>query len=190
MIENEWGRRLTTTEYDRAIQTCRENLSTDMDLIALIACVDAAKEEAAINACWEVPVKAAEEKAPKPRSEAEINLNKIAKNAKTNYMATGEYPKGRASVLPNVRCCAQPAGKCAVTDAWMKDPVWYEIEFAPDVETMFQYSYESPDGQSFVATAIGDLDCDGTPGVWTMTGTATNGNNPSVTLKPPPKGVY
>jgi hypothetical protein len=65
------------------------------------------------------------------------------------------------------------------------DRVWAALDFQIDEPTLFQYSYSaSPDGQHFVAKAIGDLDCDGTFITYELAGSATNGA-PSVTLTEP-----
>jgi hypothetical protein len=59
------------------------------------------------------------------------------------------------------------------------------MEFQIDEPFRYRYSYES-DGQTFTATAVGDPDCDGKPGTYTLTGSVDNGN-PKVELKEPAK---
>ena len=65
------------------------------------------------------------------------------------------------------------------------DPVWQALDFQIDHPTLFQYSYAS-DGTSFNATAVGDLDCDGTFITYTLSGTAENGNVQVKLTEPPP----
>jgi hypothetical protein len=73
-----------------------------------------------------------------------------------------------------------------VPELYASNPVWRELDFQISEPTLFQYSYRgSADGQSFVAKAIGDLDCDGVFITYELTGSVTNGT-PSVTLTEPP----
>lgn len=114
-------------------------------------------------------------------------LNKIAKDAKTEYMANDAFPKGKAATLPendSAGCCGGPGGKCKVSSAWATDPIWSLLDFRIDEPSQFRYSYESADGQSFTATAVGDLDCDGKTITYTLTGSAKDGA-PITTLVAP-----
>jgi Tfp pilus assembly major pilin PilA len=121
------------------------------------------------------------------KTEAALQLNKISKNAKRVYSETSSFPKGSAPLLPPQPCCGQPRNHCqAVPQLFAADPVWKDLDFQIDEDSLFQYSYEaSPDGQSFIAKAIGDLDCDGTFITYTLEGAAVSGN-PSVRLTEPP----
>jgi hypothetical protein len=70
---------------------------------------------------------------------------------------------------------------------YVADPVWKALDFEIDQPTLFQYSYEaSPDGQSFVARAIGDLDCDTTFITYELRGSAVNGSPRYELSEPPP----
>ena len=71
---------------------------------------------------------------------------------------------------------------------WLDHPVWNDVEIYVNDESRYQYTYES-DGKTYKATAIGDLDCDGTPGVWTISGVG-GPSDVAVTLTPPPQGMY
>ncbi|SRR5213078_2850586 len=121
------------------------------------------------------------------KTEAALQLNKLGKNAKRAYLETSSFPKGSAPLTPAEPCCGQPNNHCrAVPQLYAADPTWKALDFQIDESTLFQYSYSgSPDGQSFVATAVGDLDCDGTFITYELRGTATNGH-PSLTLTEPP----
>lgn len=115
-------------------------------------------------------------------TEAALQLNKLGKNAKTFYITNAQFPKGMAPLTPSAPCCGQPNNKCAPAD-WSAD-VWKALDFQIDRPTLFQYSYAS-DGDTFNATAVGDLDCDGIFITYTLSGTADQGN-PHVRLTEPP----
>ena len=121
------------------------------------------------------------------KTEAALQLNRIAKNAKRAYAENGKYPAGSAPLTPSQPCCGQPNNHCAaVPQLYASSPVWTALDFQISEPTLFQYSYRgSPDGQSFVAKAVGDLDCDGTFITYELTGSAANGV-PSVMLAEPP----
>jgi len=122
------------------------------------------------------------------KTESELQLNLLSKHAKRAYAESGSFPKGNAPLTPPEPCCGQPSNHCrAVPDLYAADPVWKALEFEIDQPTLFQYSYEaSPDGQSFVARAIGDLDCDGTAITYELRGTAANQNPSTTIIEPPP----
>jgi Tfp pilus assembly protein PilE len=121
------------------------------------------------------------------KTEAALQLNKLAKNAKRAYVESNSFPPGTAALTPSEPCCGQPNNRCrAVPERDAADPAWKALDFEIDEPTLFQYSYSaSADGQSFVAKAVGDLDCDGVFITYELRGTVTNGY-PSVTLIEPP----
>ena len=125
------------------------------------------------------------------KSEAVLQLNKIGKNAKRTYGETASYPAGSggptpAPAVPGKGCCggsgSSPNHCTATPAAWTG--VWTALDFEIDEDSLFYYSYTGA-GQSFTATAVGDLDCDGTEATYTLNGTSVNGN-PSATLSEPP----
>jgi hypothetical protein len=65
-----------------------------------------------------------------------------------------------------------------------KDPVWQALDFSIEEPHRFRYTYES-DGKTATATAIGDLDCDGTAITYTLSATAPDGT-PTVQITEPP----
>ena len=153
-------------------------------------CLLTAKDDAAAKACMEKALGDYTSKSKK--SEAALQLNKLAKNLKVEYMTNAAFPKGKAATLPDTKkvepmggCCGETGGKCPVTDAWGKDSIWSVLDFQLDEPSLFRYSYESTDGQSFTATAVGDLDCDGTEITYTLTGTAKDGNVETNLVEPP-----
>ena len=122
------------------------------------------------------------------RVEASLQLNKIGRSAKRNYSESSMYVAGTASQLPVKPsfggCCGGPNNHCAPNpNAFASDPVWRQLDFQIDEANLFVYDYNGT-ATTFTALATGDLDCDGTEIVYTLTGTATNGN-PAVTLVEP-----
>ena len=123
------------------------------------------------------------------RSEAVLQLNKIGKNAKRTYGENASYPTGPAGPTParpgTGGCCGGTGAKpnhCAANPAAWTGP-WKELDFEIDEDSLFIYSYNGA-AQSYTATAIGDLDCDGTEVTYTLNGAAVNGN-PTYSLSEP-----
>jgi type IV pilus assembly protein PilA len=123
------------------------------------------------------------------RSEAELNLNAIGKSAKTYYVEHSEYPQvATPGLTPAAACCGQTNNKCAVNSTdWEGIPAWDALDFQITEPNYFQYDYTTSGGNNFAATATGDLDCDNTTVVYTLNGTAPDGN-PGVALTKPPRG--
>jgi hypothetical protein len=118
-------------------------------------------------------------------TEASLQLNKIGKNAKRVFAETSAFPIAKAPLTPATDCCKGPSGKCPVdATAWTIEP-WKTFEFTVDEPHQFRYSYESTDGKSFTATAVGDPDCSGKPVTYTLNGTLDATGNPSVNLIKP-----
>jgi type IV pilus assembly protein PilA len=127
------------------------------------------------------------------KTEASLQLNKIGKNAKRAYMENSQYVVGTAGTAPQSKpggggCCggagSSPNHCLANPAAWTGDTVWKALDFEIDEDTLFYYGYAGA-ATTFTATATGDLDCDNTEIIYTMTGTAANGN-PAVQLTEPP----
>lgn len=126
------------------------------------------------------------------KTEAALQLNKIGKNAKRVYSETAAYPIGSAAPLPAAGtsgCCggtSAQANHCLTTPAaWVADGTWSKLDFQIDEDTLFFYNYDATVATDFTAKATGDLDCDGTAIVYTLTGSSAGGN-PAVTLTEPP----
>jgi hypothetical protein len=111
-------------------------------------------------------------------------LNRLSANAKKIYAETGAFPKGMAPLTPATTCCVGPKGRCVWSDADKAQPVWQALDFVQE-PGLFQYSYAS-DGTSFNATAVGDLDCDGTMITYTLSGTIENGAPKTMLTEPAP----
>jgi prepilin-type N-terminal cleavage/methylation domain-containing protein len=123
------------------------------------------------------------------KTEAALQLNKIGKNAKRSYSESSSYVVGIALQRPakpgGGGCCGGPNNHCAADVAgFTGDPTWKALDFQIDEDSLFYYDY-SGTATAFTAKATGDLDCDNTEIVYTLTGAATNGN-PSVLLTEPP----
>ncbi len=106
---------------------------------------------------------------------------------KSHYHEQAMFPSGTAEPTPTVACCEGPNHKCPVSSGdWLSNPVWSAIDFELTEPSLFQYAYESKDGQTAVARAIGDLDCDGTTVTYEVRCEAKEGN-PICTLTTPDK---
>ncbi|HEY0483417.1 MAG TPA: prepilin-type N-terminal cleavage/methylation domain-containing protein [Kofleriaceae bacterium] len=127
------------------------------------------------------------------KTEAALQLNKIGKSAKRAYSESSAYPQGTAVALPSRPggagggCCGGANNHCPPTsDLFASEPTWKLLDFQIDEPSLFIYDYTAAaPGTSFVAHAVGDLDCDGTEITYTLDGTAVNGN-PAVKLTEPP----
>jgi prepilin-type N-terminal cleavage/methylation domain-containing protein len=126
------------------------------------------------------------------KTEASLQLNKIGKNAKRYYSETSTYVLGAATQLPakpgTGGCCggagASPNHCAAVPASFAGDAKWKALDFQIDEDSLFYYDYNGTSASTFTAKATGDLDCDGTEIVFTLTGTAVSGN-PAVQLTEP-----
>ncbi len=123
------------------------------------------------------------------KTEASLQLNKIGKNAKRAFSENSAYVVGTALQLPAKPgaggCCGGTAtNHCvAVPASFAADAVWKNLDFQIDEDSLFYYDYTGT-AAVFTATATGDLDCDGTEIVYTMTGDAIAGN-PAVKIIEP-----
>lgn len=125
------------------------------------------------------------ERSTSSRTSAETALFQILKTLKRSYAETGRYPIGTAALTPPRSCCEYPQARCADLDLFAKDPVWKALDFKPDPPSLFRFSYYgSDDGQSFAASAVGDLDCDGFEVTYLLSGEATK-DKPQYRLDPP-----
>ncbi len=121
-------------------------------------------------------------------SEAALQLNRLAKGAKTWHNANSSFPQGTAAPLPGTDggACVGPNKKFAADSSWAADSAWVSLGFQIDEPNLFTYHYTSADPKLATATAVGDLDCDGTLITYTLE-LATADGNPTSTLTEPPK---
>ncbi|MBZ0231780.1 MAG: hypothetical protein K8M05_05475 [Deltaproteobacteria bacterium] len=149
----------------KAVQTCKDEKWSEK----LRACAVAARTKGELDACEkyknaEAGGGGAEEYVQKSkRSEAELNLESIKRSLKAHYAEMAMFPTGSAPLTPATACCAHsPDRKCPPNRSdWQGVAVWDSLDFEMSEPSYFQYSYESNDGKSAVARAVGDLDCDG-----------------------------
>ena len=70
-------------------------------------------------------------------------------------------------------CCKGEGKKCEPAAKNWEAPQWVALQFSVDDPHYFSYKYEvSADGKTITASAIGDLDCDGTYSTFSISGTA------------------
>jgi prepilin-type N-terminal cleavage/methylation domain-containing protein len=119
------------------------------------------------------------------KTEASLQLNKIAKNSKVYYNTSAQFVQGDAADLP-AAFAAGTTCKMPVETTWAADTVWAALDFQVDEPNLFQYDYNGSTLTSALATAVGDLDCDGTPITYTLTLEAPSGNASATITEPPP----
>jgi hypothetical protein len=117
-------------------------------------------------------------------TEAQVQLNKLSRNLKAYWNGHSAFRAGTTGPLPAVPCCKNASGLCAVTPAWHRDTIWTALDFDVLDPGHFQFAYAS-DGTTATATAIADLDCDGTPITYTLKVTAQGGVPRAVLDQPP-----
>lgn len=171
---------------DRFLKECRDGAKMRND--PTFKCVLGAGDEAAISACMG---KAFGDYASKSKMiEAKLQLTKLGKNLKVYFQTESTFPAGKAGPMPAAACCKGEGGKCAAVpaDTWAADPIWNKLDFIIDEPTRFQYSYES-DGKTATATAVGDLDCDGTMITYKLDMTVDASGGPTMALTEPAPGA-
>jgi len=83
-------------------------------------------------------------------------------------------------------CCGGPNNHCVADAAGFAcDATWRRSTSRIDEDSLFYYDYTGT-ATAFTAKATGDLDCDNTEIVYTLAGTATNGNPAVLLTEPPP----
>ena len=123
------------------------------------------------------------------RSEAELNLNAIAKSNKSEFTTNASYVTTSVGATPAVPCCTQNFNntkKCAVVVAdWQGEATWDALDFEISEPNYFQYAYTGvAGGLTYTATATGNLDCDAASITFTLNGTS-NGGTPGFTITKP-----
>lgn len=107
-------------------------------------------------------------------AEARENLRRIARGARQHAAAHGgeagaRLPRPGGGPTPPLGACCGQGLKCAPdASQWSAQP-WRSLGFSVDEPHFYSYSYEV-DGDTFAATARGDLDCDGVYSTFTIRG--------------------
>jgi len=113
-------------------------------------------------------------------AEATQLLSSISKGAQVYYseIHNGVSHQFPASIgfTPADKCCL--TGKCLVDATNWEYDRWQALGFSINDPHHYRYKFEStnvayPGTSSFLATAEGDLDCDGVPSTWTLYGEST-----------------
>jgi hypothetical protein len=99
---------------------------------------------------------------------ASVTLTQLEIGASTAAFDTNLLVVGKAGPTPAQPCCKSADHECPPTDT-ASDPVWSKVGFDLPDAGWFQYTYESTDGKTAIATAVGDLDCDGKPITFELT---------------------
>ena len=140
-------------------------------------------------------------------TEAATMLDSIGKLQKRAYGENSSFTTSDGAFLPSganltTGCCGGTGGtesqpgttvnnKCTARPSEFRaDSGWSAMGFSVGEEGQSGYSFKSGGATSFDAYAIGDRDCNSTPGVYTLHGTLDQANNPSVQLTKPPAGTY
>jgi prepilin-type N-terminal cleavage/methylation domain-containing protein len=115
------------------------------------------------------------------KTEASLQLNKIAKNDKVYYVTNAKFvtDSGAAKPTSATNC------KFSVDTTWAADSGWAALDFQIDEPNLFKYTYTG-NASTPNATAVGDLDCDGTSITYTLNLSAPNGNAAMSITEPPP----
>jgi hypothetical protein len=168
------------------LKECREGDRIKKD--PMFRCVVDASGDSAVQACMSKAFGDYMSKSKK--TEAAIQLNKIGKYLKTIFNETEAFPIGKSGPTPAEPCCKGENHKCPVVpiEQWNASEIWKQLDFEISEPTLFQYSYESTDGKTATATAIGDLDCDGTMITYKLEVTTLDGT-PQMKIVEPDKNA-
>ncbi len=115
------------------------------------------------------------------KTEASLQLNKIAKNDKVYFVTNANFVTTSGATKPTsaTNC------KYAVDTTWASDSGWATLDFQIDEPNLFEYTYTGGT-TSANATAVGDLDCDGTKITYGLFLTSPSGNAAMSITEPPP----
>jgi prepilin-type N-terminal cleavage/methylation domain-containing protein len=123
------------------------------------------------------------------KTEASLQLNKIGKNSKVYFAANSGLSTTAGATLPGAggaNCAILPDRKFPKAPAaWAADAGWSALDFQIDEDNLFSYTYTPGGALNATATAVGDLDCDGTLITYTLVLDASVGGNLSATINEP-----
>lgn len=118
------------------------------------------------------------------KTEASLQLNKIAKNNKTYFVTNANFVTASGVTTPSGTPCGAAGGKFATVD-WSSLAGWKDLDFQIDEPNLFRYTYTGGTTTAS-ATAEGDLDCDTKFITYSLNMTALNGNPAGTITEPPP----
>ena len=106
------------------------------------------------------------------KTEANLQLRSIETKVKTFRTEKGRFPVAAASILGAAGTDCVYVKKAQ--SVWEGQTGWKEMGFHVDEDSRYEYSWAA--GPPGVASAIGDLDCDGTKTTATLTLSLSEGN--------------
>jgi hypothetical protein len=100
--------------------------------------------------------------------EAELLLTYLAERVDAQVALTGRVPPLPAGPTPPAGCCEQ-GGQCPADDSQWTGSGWHALGFSIDTPFFYSYTYTpDPNGKAATLRATGDLDCDGSGGVYEL----------------------
>ncbi len=177
-------KKLPADAKDKFLKECRDGDRIKKD--PMFRCVVDASGGDAVKACMS---KAFGDYMSKSKAtEAKLQLHKLGKLLKSAFVETSAFPVGKVGPTPAEPCCKGENHKCAANaEQWLTNPVWASLDFEMSDPSLFQYSYDSVDGKTATATAVGDLDCDGTMITYKLEMTAGADGMPAANIVEPAK---
>ncbi len=123
--------------------------------------------------------------------EAQLSLDLIKKSNKAQWAETTGFIVATGALAPSSGdadgCCGNDNRKCTFLAAdW--DDEWAKVDFKVDQDGYYTYDYAGA-AESLTANANGDLDCNDTPGVYTLEGAIDGDGGPLWTITKPTAGV-
>ncbi|MCC6999981.1 MAG: hypothetical protein IT370_35610 [Deltaproteobacteria bacterium] len=100
--------------------------------------------------------------------ESTVVLKRLYQGAKQYFTENGAVPTTPGPLTPAATACNGGAQVKHAPDAalWAGSP-WVELNFTMDDPHYYSYQYEGS-VSGITLTAVGDLDCDGTPSTFTL----------------------
>jgi hypothetical protein len=130
------------------------------------------------------------------QAEASLYLRKMVRGIKSAYLEKSQLPPSSTVSLPGAdgtACTARGVagagkGKMPVfpPSAWALDPAWAAIDFSVDEPSRYTYHWTKQSETTGYATAVGDLDCDGTLSTYRVDISVVDGTIHDVTHEPTP----
>lgn len=159
------------TQRARAIEGCRASLDDPA-----VACVLAAKDDAAIEACL----------TPAPKGEPLDQLEQMTQELRTYFFVHETFTDQNIGLTPAKPCCQFPNKKCP-PEAAPNEILTQVLKLDLSQERDFQYRFESTSKKA-VIEAVGDRDCDGKTVTYRRELEWRADGNMHITVLDPPEG--